>query len=250
MKWSHKQLRRLIGSKDPSRLSEPDFVAYTQTRLAEGVGDATVRTELTALRAALRWRLGTTAPKVAMPDKPDPRDRWLTRDEAELLLAACERRHLRLFVQLGLNTAARSHAILELTWDRVDLERRRIDYRQPGERRSKKRRVPVPINDTLLAALVEAKERATTPYVIEWAGDKVASVKHGITSATRRAGLVGVTPHVLRHTAATWMLQGGVSLWDVAGMLGHSDTRMVESTYGHHAEGYLKAAAKSLETRQ
>ena len=32
-----------------------------------------------------------------------------------------------------------------------------------------------------------------------------------------------VTPHVLRHTAATWLLQRGVSVYDVAGVLGCSE---------------------------
>ena len=248
MGWSHKQLKRLIGALDPRHLAEPDFVSYARKRFDEGVGDATVRTELSALRAALRWRLGAeAAPKVDMPDKPDPKDRWLTRDEADKLLAAAERPHIALFIQLGLHTAARSHAMLDLTWDRVDLEQRRIDYRIPGATRSRKRRVPVPINDDLLPVLVAAKERATTLFVIEWSGAQVKSVKHGLRNTAARAGLVDVTPHVLRHTAATWMLQMGIDVWRVAGMLGHSDTRQVLETYGHHHSDYLRDAADALK---
>lgn len=247
MSWSHKQLRRLLGALDPRHLGEPDFNAYAKKRLDEGVGDATIRTELSALRAALRWRLGAAAaPKVDMPEKPDARDRWLTEDECARLLGAAERPHIAMFIQLGLHTAARSHAMLDLTWDRVDLDQRRIDYRIPGATRSRKRRVPVPINDDLLPVLLAAKERATTPFVIEWAGGQVKSVKHGLANTARRAGLADVTPHVLRHTAATRMLQRGVDIWQVAGMLGHSDTRQVQETYGHHHPDYLKSAADAL----
>jgi integrase len=246
LSWAHKPLTRLIGSRHAGALTEPDFVAYAAARQADGVAPSTTRTELQALRAALRWHLGDRAPKVAMPDRPDARDRWLTRAEAERLLAACERRHLRLFVLLGLHTAARAGAILALTWDRVDLERRRIDYREPGRTATRKRRVPVPINDVLLPELVAAKARAETAHVIEWAGGSVGRVNHGLRDTAARAGVPGVTPHVLRHTAATWMAQAGVPLWQVAGFLGHSDARMVADTYAHHSPEHLEEGARAL----
>jgi integrase len=60
---------------------------------------------------------------------------FLTRAEADHLLAAHKARHLRLFVEIGLHTGARHGAILALTWDRVDLIERVIDFRSSGERK-------------------------------------------------------------------------------------------------------------------
>jgi integrase len=85
-----------------------------------------------------------------------------------------------------------------------------------------------------------------TEHVIEWAGGPVASVKHGFHRAATAAGLKDVTPHTLRHTAATWMAQKGVSLWQIAGFLGHSSTAMIEQTYGHHSPDHLAEAARAL----
>jgi integrase len=248
--WSHKQLTRLLGDKAADSLSKPDFAGYKATRLGEGVTENTVRTEFTALRAALRWaavdKLIPEAPVVPMPPKGQPRERWLTRDEAAKILDACSRQHVKMFVLLALHTGARSGAILALTWDRVDLETRRVDMRLPGEIQSRKRKVPVPINDTLFAALMAAKERRTCMAVVEFAGRAVASVKHGVRDAAARAGLPGITPHVFRHTAATWMAQARVPLWEIAGMLGHTNPRMLEETYGHHHPDHLANAAKAL----
>jgi integrase len=49
-------------------------------------------------------------------------------------------------------------------------------------------------------------------HFVEWNGKPVLSVKTGFASGLRLAGLdltIGnVTPHTLRHTAATWLMQG------------------------------------------
>jgi integrase len=245
LKWAHKPLKRHLGTKPAEQVDEPLCRAYGRSRAAEGVTPTTTRTELQALRAALRWRLGNSAPKMELPPRGQPRDRWLTRAEAQKLLENCKGQHVRLFVMLALHTAARRGAILGLTWDRVDLEGRHIDYNEPGRERTKKRRSRPPINDTLHAALAEARGWAETGYVIEWAGGRVDSVKHGFRAAAQRAELTGVTPHTLRHTAVTWMMQAGVPVWEAAGFAGMT-VQMVQDVYGHHHPDHLAGAARAL----
>jgi site-specific recombinase XerD len=41
------------------------------------------------------------------------------------------------------------------------------------------------------------------------------------------------TPHILRHTCATWMLWAGVDFREVARFIG-ANTHELERTYGHH----------------
>lgn len=249
--WAHKPLIRILGVKPPEAITEAECHRYAARRRKEGVVDGTVRTELAALKAALRWAVGrergfiAEAPTISMPPRPEARIRWLTREEAGRLLAACGTPHVRLFVTIALNTAARSGAILAMTWDRVDLPNRVIDFREPGRAQTRKRRKLVRINETLAAALTEAHAFATTDYVIEWAGGPIVRMKNGFKRATHRAGLPGVTPHVLRHTAVTWMLQAGVSIWEAAGMAGMT-AEMVERVYGHAHPDYMRNAAKAL----
>lgn len=251
LSYAHKPLVRAVGHKPPEAITEAECRRYADRRHRDGVTDATIRTELAALKAALRWAAGrergliAEAPAILMPPRPDARIRWLTRDEAARLLEACEAHHVRLFATIALNTAARSGAILGLTWDRVDLAGRVIDYREPGRAQTRKRRRQVRINDTLHAALTQALAGATTEYVIEWAGERIERIKHGFRNSATRAGLADVTPHVLRHTAVTWMLQAGVSIWEAAGMAGMT-AEMVERVYGHHSPSYQDAAARAL----
>jgi Phage integrase family len=80
----------------------------------------------------------------------------------------------------------------------------------------------------------------------------VASVKTGFGSAVRLAKLdvaVGnVTPHTLRHTAATWLMQRAAPMWEAAGFLGMSE-KTLRDTYGHHHPDHLKGASEAIASR-
>lgn len=165
--------------------------------------------------------------------------------DPSLLLGAASMPHVKLFIRLALSTAGRASALLELTWDRVDVSARRIDLRDPDRPRTRKGRAMVPINDSLLEALVKAREGATSQYVIEWGGERVLSVKKEVGAAARRAGLK-CSPHVLRHTAAVWMAEDGVPMEQIAQYLGHNDSRTTERVYARFSPDYLSAAARSL----
>ena len=153
------------------------------------------------------------------------------------LLYATQAPHIRLFVLLALHTAAHTGALLSLSWEQVDLNSGLIYL---GRTRGKKRRATVPITDVLRDALEEAAQAATSEWVIEYAGHPVRSIKSGFRAAVRRAGLEGVTPHILRHTAATWMVQSDVPLALVAAYLGNS-VEMVARVYGHHSPSYAES---------
>jgi hypothetical protein len=66
-----------------------------------------------------------------------------------------------------------------------------------------------------------ARRGIVTSHFVEWQGAPVKSVKTGFKHAVKLAALWGkVTPHTLRHTAATWLMQRGVTIWQAAGYLG------------------------------
>jgi integrase len=251
--YAHKALNAFLGPWPLDRINKGACRDYRDHRL-ETVASRTVRTELEALRAALHWgmteeagRVITRMPDLVLPPKGHARPRFLTRAEADRLIAGCKAKHLRLFVEIGLHTGARSGAILALTWDRVDLDERVIDFRPPGERQTTKRKVAQPINDDLYAVLLAAKVLATSKSVIERASVEVGSIKHGFASACARAGLSNdVTPHTLRHTVITWMLQAEVPIWEVATFAGMT-VKLIEDTYGHATASSKRRAARALQ---
>jgi integrase len=196
---------------------------------------------------AEKHKLIERAPYIERPPKPKPNEKHLTRGEVYGLRDCCDLPHMRLFVLLAYATAARSSALLGLRWERVDFDRGKIDLRDPGITTPHKGRAIVPINNTLRAALQEAQRGALTPFVIEWAGKPVRSVKKGLATAARKAGLGKVSPHQIRHSSAVHLAEAGVPFEEIAAFLGHSDVKVTRTIYARFSDDHLKAAASALE---
>jgi integrase len=215
-------------------------------RKRQGKSPSTIKTELEALRACLRWHYGKDAPVITAPAPSKPRERYLTKEEADKLLASIETPHVRLFVTLALATGARMGAILDLTWDRVDFTHGTIDFRPAGRDVTNKRRVIVPMNRRAREAMEAAYEARLTDHVIEYGGKPVASVKRAIAAAARRSG-VPCSPHVFRHTAGVWMAQADVPMQKIAQFLGHTSTRITETVYARYSPRFMSDAASALD---
>ncbi len=224
---------------------------YTAKRRADGKSDGTIHTELGHLRSTLVWGVKRNhtekAVHIEKPQKPEPRDRYLTRGEAEKLLDATDTHHIRLAIILLLGTAARVQAILDLKWDRVDFDKGMIYLRDPDDRARRKGRATVPMNRSVLSALQTAKQAALSDYVIEWSMGPVKSIRKGLSRAGERAGLGSIGPHVLRHTAAVWLAEAGVSMDEIAQYLGHGDVNVTRRVYARFSPTYLRDAASHLE---
>jgi integrase len=241
-----KTLEPAFGYKLGKAITKQDCRDYAAKRKREGKSPSTIKTELEALRACLRWHYGKDAPIITAPAPSKPRERFLTKEEADKLLASIETPHVRLFVTLALATGARMGAILDLTWDRVDFDVGTIDFRPAGRNVTNKRRVIVPMNRRAREALGEARKGALTDHVIEYGEKPVKSIKRAIAAAARRSG-VQCSPHVFRHTAGVWMAQADVPMQKIAQFLGHTSTRITETVYARYSPRFMADAASALD---
>lgn len=230
---------------------------HTRTRSA---GAGTVRRELGVLQASLKYAhdegLLIHPISVTLPAAPSFRNRWLTRDEvAELLRHAAP--HVRRYILLSIYTGRRAGALLDLTWERVDLKGNSIRFRNDGDVETKKRRGRVKIPRQLRGHLCrwfqmraalssEAQKRQT--HVIMFRGATVGNIKTGIMRAAERADLSGVTPHVLKHTAITWPIMRGLGVEEAAEYFDTSP-QTIRAHYWHHSPYHQDEAVSKIEDR-
>jgi integrase len=252
--------------------AKPNQTGNTPKRVTK----AAARRELEDLRAAInhhrREGLCSEIVEVVLPKKAGTaRDRWLTRGEAARLLWAAWRarqvmrdnvtrrptgRHLARFILVGLYTGTRHAAICSAAVhpaiDRgyVDLDRGVFHRRASSAGETKKRQPPARLPDRLLAHLRRWERLGIAKQaVVEWNGKPVRSVRKAFAAAVNTAGLEGkITPHILRHTAATWAMQAGGDLWSIAGFLGMT-VEMLERVYGHHHPDFQRDAAEAVSSR-
>ncbi|MBJ3774380.1 tyrosine-type recombinase/integrase [Acuticoccus mangrovi] len=86
-------------------------------------------------------------------------------------------------------------------------------------------------------------------HVVEWNGKPVESVRKAFERAREAAGLgEDVTPHVLRHTCATWLMQSWADPSEVAGYLGMT-METLQRTYGHHSPLHPASVHRSFVNR-
>jgi integrase len=237
---------------------------------------AGARRDLEVLRAACNYYHAEhgldVLPKFTMPKKSMPRDRWLTRREAALLLWATmgweevkqddgsfkwlrrrdqKRNHLSRLVLIGLYTGTRPGAILGLQWMAntqggwVDLERGVLFRKAEGERVAhNKRKTPVKLARRLAAHMRRWKKMDKgLRYVVHYNGESPTKINKAFRSAIAACRLDGsVTPHVLRHTRGTWLANSGVSSIEAAASLGLTQEEY-ERTYLHSHPDFQKNAA-------
>ncbi|MGK2912162.1 MAG: tyrosine-type recombinase/integrase [Sphingobium sp.] len=101
--------------------------------------------------------------------------------------------------------------------------------------------------DKLVDRLGPDGERLPVTTVIHHGGRPLAGkIRRGFEACVRDAGLAEeITPHWLRNTCATWLLEGGASLWDAAAYAGMT-TKTLETCYGHHRPNHQSSAGKAL----
>lgn len=265
--WGTKMLSEIKGATcdgyERWRVGQPIHHAKKSDRK---VGRETARRELETLRAAVnhyhRQFTLDVVPAVTIPPKSPGRERWLSRSELARLLWAAWRepkaKHLARFILLGIYTGTRHDAILRLGWAPtpgggwVDVDRGVLYRRANGEQETKKRRPPIRIPRRLLAHLrrwhrADAKRQIGIVVHYDPVGEKrrardprapgpraIRKERRAWRTACDTAKLgPEVVPHVLRHTAATWLMQAGVDKWETAGFLGMT-FQQLERTYGHH----------------
>lgn len=191
--------------------------------------------------------------RVKLPSPDNRRMRYLTKDEAQDLLAELKGRSKTLhdMAALSLYAGLRFGEIASLEWADVDLEAGTLMLR---DTKSGKTRVAF-MNDTV-KAILEARPKGNPTDLVFPArgGGKMAQASKAFNQAVDKLGLNDgikdrrqrVCFHSLRHTFASHLVESGTDLFTVKELLGHADFGMA-ARYSHVGAETLRAAVRKLD---
>lgn len=233
-------LAAALGFLSVAEVTPRRVAAYVAGREAAGVGRGTVHKELCVLRKALALA-GVKDPSGTVPrlkHKSMPRRRFLA--PAELaVLRPCLDPERAWWVTVACYCGGRRSEVEALRWEQhVDLEGGRLLI-LGTKTEAAERWVPLP--GWLVAEMRERAQPSGT-VVRPWAGN----INRDLRRACARAGIPRCSPNDLRRTFASWLVQAGVSSYQVAKLLGHTTSRMVEKVYGHLNDASARAAVATL----
>jgi integrase len=247
-----------FGDRPLTQIASFDIERYKRNRRQSGAAEGTVNRELAVLshllNKFLEWRWLKALPvKVKAFKENGRRIIYLTTDQCRALEEASaqdQNENVHAFVMVGLRTGMRHSEILAIRREDIDLERRVIwiPKAKAGAREQ-------PITGDLADYLTRRLKMLPPgcPWLFPSPGSRTGHV-HTIRKAFRRsvarAGMDPdqITPHVLRHTVVTHLVQAGVDLPTVQRISGHKTLSMV-ARYAHQSGAHIQTAMSTLESR-
>lgn len=251
-------LKPALGTERLDKLTEFALRKYRKARGGEGATSATINREMATishlLRTAVQWKWmkADSVPPIPMEKEDGKQIAILTEEQSEALIQAAiadSDGRLWLFVAFGLNAAMRHREILKVRYDQINFADRRIHIPEAkaGQREQ-------PITKALADALT--KQRVTEADPDGWVfpavlakqskGGHRTNMARPFFRAVVRAGLDPdkVTPHTMRHTAITRLVQARVDLPTIQRISGHKTLAMVlrySHVHGHHIDAAIDA---------
>lgn len=249
-----------------AEVAPADVAAWLGRLTASGLAAATVRYVHRVLSLALAYavldgRLSRNpAEGVPLPRAKARTKRFLSHGELEQLAAECPN-HSTLIYVLGY-TGLRFGEVSALQVGDLDFMRRRIHVnRAMSEVRGRAvvgtpkdhevRSVPIPpFLVDLLALHVAGRPGDALAFPAPGGGFlRNGNFRRNVfDAAAERAGVVALTPHGLRHTAASLAIQAGASVLSVCRMLGHSSPVVTLKVYAQLFDDDLDLLADRLNT--
>jgi integrase/recombinase XerD len=256
----------LSGPADLSRLTPPDITGYVKKLRDAGLSAASSARSLAAIKGLYKYLSGANIVHGNPADIVESPRLWktipqtITVEEVDRLLAAPDRSDPRgardmAMLETMYATGLRVSELISLAVKNVNFE---MGYLTVTGKGSKERSVP--LGETALEAIKEYRADARVKLLSGRQADALFVTSRGeamtrqsfwktIKRLALKAGITkDISPHSLRHSFATHLLERGADLRSVQRMLGHSDISTTQ-IYTHVAKARMKEVYKKTHPR-
>jgi integrase len=240
-----------LGSKPIDTITPEHVASLAQRMKAQDYAGGTINRAVILLRyifnLARKWKISGAAENPAAEQSLAPtqhRERFLSSDELRALLLSLRKDENQVAARailLLLLTGARRNEVTHAKWAFINWQQRTL--RVPLSKSGKERFIS--LNDGAIALLSSVEPQLDNPYVFPSpiTGKPSPSLHFPWVRIRDRAGLKDMRLHDLRHSFASFLVNSGVPLYTVQGLLGHTQIRTTQR-YAHLADETLSEAAQ------
>jgi len=249
--------------RDPLTVTRDELTDYLWQKKAEGREATSIARYIASLRAFYRFLLleekiaKDPAALLSSPKKRERLPKYLTVDEISTLMTSVQGNtpaaiRMRAMLEVMYAAGLRVRELTELRHDHVDLN---VGYVRVLGKGNKERIVPIGerAKDAIRAWLGVRPELPASVKALFVSNRKraMSAVQFWrlIGTAAKEAGITKpVTPHVLRHSFASHLVQNGADLRAVQEMLGHASIATTQ-IYTHLSRSFLQKEKKKYHPR-
>jgi integrase len=242
----------VVGSQYVDQIRAEPIAALVERMREKQYSTGTTNRAVIVLRhifnLARKWRVPgvTENPTTGINLAPDVnRERFLSLEEAQRLIVSIEQDENKIAanaIMLLLLTGARRNEITFAKWEHVDLEKRTLLV--PLSKSGKPRTIALNVPAVELLRAIQTDSRSSYVFPSPTTGRPSPSLYFPWQRIRVRAGLPDLRLHDLRHSFASFLVNRGVSLYVVQGLLGHGNTRYTQR-YAHLTADTLRDAAEA-----
>lgn len=223
---------------DPININEREIRSYLQRLIQEGKSNSYVNQALNSIKFYYEVVLGMPNRfySIERPRKEKKLPEVLSKEEVVATIQNTNNIKHKCIVSLLYSSGLRRNELLNLKIKDIDSKRMMVRIRNS---KGNKDRYTVLSAEVLKDLKIYYKEYRPKEYLFEGAKGgrySATSVLNIVANAARRAGIYKrISPHMLRHSFATHLLENGTDIRHIQLLLGHSSTRTTE-IYTHVAD--------------
>lgn len=248
------------------KMSLKDIAPFHLEKIKKNMKDAgsaarSIQYALAVIRQLFNWSYknglfngDNPVSKVKKPAVDNRRTRFLTPDEADVLLNKLKAESVETWEMalLSLHCGLRASEIFRLTWGDIDNpEPGTIFARDTKPTRNRVAYMTTDVKEALLDRDIGAKDQLVYPAPGGEVRREISRIYERVVNdlgfnegvSDRRDRVVF---HTLRHTYASWLVQAGESIYTIKDLMGHSTLVMTER-YSHLAPENKRQTVKTIE---
>lgn len=226
---------KFIGNKDLREINIWDIDSFLAFLRKKGYKERSLYTAAVAVKRFIDYLgLSDKLKGFEYPKRPKELPKFLLPEDVKRLMDAAEDIRDKLIVALLYTTGIRVSELVKIRREDIDLDKNSLKVFGKGS----KERI-VFFNEStkrLLREYLESHKFRDRDYIFPGRGSKTihyVTVERVLNRLKRKAGLSKkVTPHILRHSFATYALSQGMDIREIQELLGHASLRTTQ-VYTH-----------------